>query len=117
MQGECDFIKVNKEEEKRLYRIMKELEFNGESLVENAKGSDWQSTMRKFGIRAKPLIEKNLIEPIWAQYTSDKTLHTNRLIRTKKSIIVEEITRGKISEFYFKPMEIDKIHKKRRKLI
>ena len=32
-------------------------------------------------------------------------------------VSVEEITRGKTSEFYFKPIEIDKRHKKRRKLI
>ena len=117
MPGLNYFIKVNKEEEKRLYRIMKELSIHGESLVVDAKGPDWQSTMRKFGVRAKPLIEKDLIEPIWAQYTSDKTLYNNRLIRIKKSVSVEEITKGKISEFYFKPIEIDERHKKRRKLI
>ena len=110
-------IKVNKEDEKRLYRIMKELEFNGESFVVDVRGPDWQSTMRKFGVRAKPLIEKDLIEPIWVQYTSDKTLHNNRLIRKKKSVSVEEVSKGKISTFYFKPINIDELHVKRRKLI
>ena len=118
MPGEHDFIKVNKVDEKRLYRIMKELEFHGESLINDASGYDWHCTMRKFGIRAKPLIEKKLIEPIWIQYSSDKTLNPNRLIRTKNDVCVQEITKGKTSEFYFKPIEINQEnHRKRRKLI
>ena len=107
-----------KEDEKRLYRIMKELEFHGESFIEDASSNDWHGTMRKFGIRAKPLIEKKLLEPVWIQYNSDKTLNANRLIRTKNDVSVQEITKGKTSVFFFKPIEIDKgNHRKRRKLI
>ena len=113
-------IKVHKNEEKRLYRIMKELEFEGESLVEDAKGSEWHGTMRKLGVRAKPLIEKNLIEPIWIQRKPGNYMLENKLIRTKKSVSVKEVAKGNISEFYFKPKPIitdKKMHMKRRKLI
>lgn len=111
-------ITVHKEEEKRLYRIMKELEFDGESFIEDAKGPAWDGTMIKFGVRAKPLIEKDLIEPIWIQRKPGNYPLQNKLIRTKKSVSVKEVTKGKISEFYFKPVKIvDEMHMKRRKLI
>ena len=106
-----------KEDEKRLYRIVKELELQGESLIVNAKGSEWQSTLRKFGVRAKPLIEADLIEPIWVQYTSDKTLENNRLIRKKKGVVVEEVKKGTTSMFHFKPQDIIIDIPKRRKII
>jgi hypothetical protein len=112
-----DFIKVNKEEEKRLYRICKELEFNGESLIVDAKGSSWQSTMRKFGVRAKPLIEKDLLEPIWVQRKPGNYIMENKLIRTKNSK-VKEVNKGKNSLFVFESIKLDdSIHKKRRRLL
>ena len=117
MPGMNYFIKVNKEEEKRLYRICIELKISGESLVEDARGPEWHGTMRKLGVRAKPLIEKGLIEHIWIQRKPGNYLLENKLIRTKKAISVKEVNKGKNSEFHFKPIEIDKTHKKRRKLI
>ena len=96
---------------------MKELEFHGESLVEDAKGPEWHGTMRKFGVRAKPLIEKDLIEPIWIQRKPGNYIMENKLIRKKKSVNVEEVSKGKISEFHFKPIELDDFPVKRRKLI
>ena len=114
MPGARNSIRVNKDDEKRLFRIMKELEYSGESLIVDASGPEWNGTLRKFGIRAKPLIERDLIEPIWVQYTSGKTMEKNRLIRTKKAVIVEEIPCGRISEFYFKPIDVPE---KRRRLM
>ena len=110
-------IKVNKEEEERLYRIMKELELEGESLIHDARGIEWQSTMRKFGIRAKPLVDKNLIEPIWTPFKSDRTLRKERLIRTKRNVQVKEVDNGKNSFFVFEIKELKELHKKRRILI
>lgn len=111
------FIKANKEKDEHLYRIMKRLELEGECLLNDVKGSKWHGAMTKFGVRAKPLIEKDLIEPIWIQRKTGNYPLESRLIRTKKNIEIKEVTKGKLSEFYFKPIEIDNLHKKRRKLI
>lgn len=118
MAGLNYFIKVDKEDDKRLYRIMKDLEYYGESFVDDASGPDWNGTMRKFGVRAKPLIEKDLLEPIWTPYKSDRTERKERLIRKKKSVVVTEIPKGNLSLFYFKHDDINiEMPKKRRRLI
>lgn len=95
-----NYLEVERETEKRFYRICKELQLNGESKIENAMTPEWHGTLKKFGIRAKPLIDADLIEPIW------KTTHRNhieeRLIRIKKDVIVTEKKGNKKSIFPFK---------------
>jgi len=97
-------IKVDREVEKRLYRVLKELEMHGESKIENAHTPEWQGTMRTIGIRAKPLIEGNLIEPIWK--TENKNHFEDRLIRKTKDAEIKEVKGNSMSFFHFKRRQI-----------
>jgi len=95
-----NYIDVLKEEEKRLYRILKELEHNGESLIENADSPEWNGVLRKLGVKAKPLIKKELLDPIYrVDYHSKHS--DRRLIRVPKDVVVEEKGQTK-SYFLFK---------------
>ena len=75
-------------EEKRMYRICKELEKHGESLVKTNGHKEWNGIFRKWGIVAKPLVEKEYLEPVWITY--HKKCLDQRLIRLKKGITVVE---------------------------
>jgi hypothetical protein len=87
-------------DEKRLYRICKELEKKGESIVETNGKKEWNGTFRKWGIRAKPLLEKDLVYPVWITYNR-KHLE-DRMIKLKNNVIVEEKPGNNCSFFIFK---------------
>ena len=106
-----------KEDEKRLYRICKELELNGISKIDKTESVEWNSTLRKFGVRAKPLIEKGILEPILKPDQRDKLFNNRRVIMTKKDVEIKEVTMGNNTRFYFKEIEKLELHKKRRRLI
>lgn len=94
-----NYIDVEREEEKRLYRIMKELEEMGESKIENYN-KEWDSAMRRIGITGKPLLEADLIEPIWR--TRNRKNFEKRLIRTTPGTKVTEQKGKKESRFLFR---------------
>lgn len=100
-----NYLEANKETEKRFYRICKELEMNGETLIENAGTPEWNAVLRKFGIQAKPLIDNEFIEPIWIQRKPGNHSTDKRLIRKKKDTIIKEIPGRKKSIFAFKRIE------------
>ncbi len=85
------------EDEKRYHQLLHELSKNGEYIIDNASTLEWNGTLRKFGIQAKPLIKYEFLEPIWQSRNikySDK-----RLVRLAKNVIVEE-TQGNGKSFY-----------------
>ena len=86
-------------DEKRLYRICKELEKEGESIIETNGKKEWNGTFRKWGVRAKPLIEKDMIYPIWITY--NKYHLEYRMIKLKKDVVVTEIPGNNCSFFKF----------------
>lgn len=92
-------LEVNRDVEKQFYRICKDLEIHGEALVENTNREEWKKTKHIFGHRAKPLIEENLLEPMWK---TDYPNNGHRLIRVKKNVKVEEIRGKKFSWFRLK---------------
>ncbi len=73
---------------------------HGESQIDNAMTPEWHGVLKKLGIRAKPLIDANLLEPIWK--TTNKSNIEKRLIRVKKGVDVKEIKGNKKSFFPFK---------------
>jgi uncharacterized membrane protein len=97
-----NFIEVIREEEKRLYRIMKEVERDGESLVDLKAHPELSSATRQLGIRAKAadLQKRGFLEPIWQtnQYEEENI----RLIRKSKDTEVVEEKGNKKSFFIFK---------------
>jgi len=98
-------VKVKPDEEKRLYRIFKELEKQGESEI---KGMDteWHSTMRKFGIRTKKISgEHGFIDEPWIQRDGINGVKAH-LIRVKKDVECVEIPGNNISFFHFKRRRI-----------
>lgn len=92
-------IKVEREREKRLYRICKELENNRRSEIIGCN-PDYHSTMRKFGIRTKTLIEKNLINPPLVQKDRGNVI-IRRVIEVPKDVKVES-NGNKIVKFFFR---------------
>jgi len=94
-----NYLEVERETEKRFYRICKELELNGESKIENAMTPEWHSTLRKLGIQAKPLISADLLEPIWK--TTNRNKCEQRLIRVPKDVVIKEKKGNKKSIFPF----------------
>lgn len=100
-------IKVKPTEEKRLYRIMKELERDRESIVKNMD-VDWHGTMRKLGVRTKKLIDKNgdpYIEE-WKHIDAQNHKIEQKMFRIQKDIEVTEIPGNDISFFHFKRRRI-----------
>ena len=77
-----------KQDEKRYLQLLHELSKNGECIINNASTPEWNGTLRKFGIQAKPLIKKEFIEPIWK--TGNRKYFDNRLVRLGKNVVVEE---------------------------
>lgn len=90
---------VNRDEEKQFYRICKELMTDQESYIEDASNVEWHGTLRKFGKRAKPLIEKRLLDPIWI--TDNRNRPDERLIKIPKNVTIDEIIGNKKSFFNF----------------
>ena len=91
-------------DEKRLKRIMQELVAKGESVIDDT-GDEWHGTMRKFGIRTKKLVKKDLIEPVWIQ-RDDSNIVKKRMIRVPKGVNVLEINGNKRDFFHFKRRKI-----------
>jgi len=94
-----NIVSVDKTSEKRMYQIMSELKLYGESVVDS-DNKEWHGTMRKFGIRTKPLVSKGLIDPVWIRLSPHKTVE-KRLIKLPKNVCVEEITHKNKSIFQF----------------
>lgn len=97
-------IKVKREEEKRFYRILRDLEIERESIIKESS-SEWNGTMRKFGIRTKQLIKKELIEKTWIQ-RDDSNIVKKRMIRLPEDVDVKEKKGKDISFFHFKKRNI-----------
>lgn len=98
-------VKVRKDE-KRLYRIMKDLQVEGESIIDSGS-PEWHGTMRKFGLRTKSLVNNDLLEKPWIIENKQNHKIEKRLIRlpkkNDKSIVeVVEIPGNDISIFHFK---------------
>lgn len=101
MSTHKDSIVVMREEEKQLYRIMKDLESKGESIIEKPDPERWKKTAHKLGHEGAKLIDEGYLYPI----LSPPRFHSKasmRVIKTTKNTIVEEIKRKDRSEFWFK---------------
>lgn len=100
-----NYLKVDIEREKRLNRICYELEKYGECIIDRTEKdfdiSGWNSTMKNFGIKTKPLVEKKLIEPIWIQRNNQENVIEKRLIRVSKGTRVNSIGNKK-KKYFFK---------------
>jgi hypothetical protein len=99
-------IIVNREEEKRFYRVMKELEKNGESIIKDASAPEWQRTLISLGHRTKPLLDNKTIEQPLIWNTTNRRHKDMRLIHLPNNIIVEEKEGNKESFFHFKRRSI-----------
>ena len=82
----------------KLYRVFKELELNGESIVDNT-GHEWNTAMQQFTKKTNNLQSKNLIEPLWIQ--RDGMIVKKRLIRVPKDVMVIEEPGNEKSKFRF----------------
>jgi len=102
-----DIIKVNRETEARIYRIFKQLEINGESVIKKTNDdSDWESTLKRIGRRSQPLLDNNVIDrPLISDFPNEK-YRDIRLISVPKNVVVEEKPGNMISEFHFKRRRI-----------
>jgi len=99
-------ITVNKNDDKKLYQIMKDLERDGECLIDSVS-PEWHGTMRKLGLKTRSLVEADLIERPWIIEDTQNHKIKKRLIRLprkdNKSIVdVTEIKGNDISIFHFK---------------
>jgi len=92
-------------DEKRLRQIMKELSIHNESIIEDTSGK-YNGTMRKLARRGKPLMDKNLLEPIWIQLDNQSNTVQKRLIRIPKDVVVVEKNGSKIDFFHFKKRRV-----------
>jgi hypothetical protein len=98
-----DIIRVNRETEKRIYRIMKELEAKGESIIENVNNdSEWESTLKRIGRRSQPLLENNILDRPLISGFPHQNYKNMRLISLPKNIEVEEEPGNNMSFFHFK---------------
>ena len=94
-------VKVHPSVEKRLYRVMKELERDGESVIDSMD-REWHGVMRKFAINTKTLVgDGGFLEKTWVQ-RDDSNVVQKRLIRIKKDSECVEIPGNDISFFHFK---------------
>lgn len=94
-----DTVKINLDSEKYLYRIMKELTRDGESIIEKADTDEWSGALRSFGIKTSELREKGLIDPIFKPIQSSG--EEKRLIRIPNDVEVKEIVFPKTTYFRF----------------
>lgn len=99
-------IIVNREEEKRFYRIMKELETKRESIIEDASTIEWQKTLISIGKRTKPLLDNNIIKQPLIWNTTNRGHKDMRLIHLPDDITVEEKEGNKESFFHFKRRQV-----------
>lgn len=99
-----NIIKIEKDE-KNLYNVLKGLEVHREYLVDGSS-KEWHGTMRKFGIRTKKLIKKELIEPPWEQRDANNRTVVKRLFRLPDNVIVEEKNGNNMCFFHFKRRKV-----------
>lgn len=104
--GYKNFIRVEKELDKEITNVLKGLSIHNEYHIDNAQKPEWNSALRKFGIKAKPLIEEKLLEPIWIHRTSNNNITGERLIRIPKDVKVDIIENEKHIIFHFKRRNI-----------
>lgn len=103
-----NYLEVDRVEDTLLYRICSDLKIHGKSIVETKE--DWGSTSRKFGVRIKPLINKNkpdesFIYPIGR--TKNNRKFSIALIQTPNDVVVmERKINERISRFIFKKIQI-----------
>jgi hypothetical protein len=97
-----NIITVNRDEEKRFYQIMHDLETKRESIIQDASTLEWQRTLISLGKRAKPLkLEQPLI---WN--TANREHKDMRLIHLPNNIFIEEKEGNKESFFHFKKRSV-----------
>ena len=82
----------------KLYRVFKELELNGESIVDTT-GKEWNTAMQQYTKKTENLQQKGLIEPLWIQ--REGMIVKKRLIRVPKNVDVLEIPGNQKSKFRF----------------
>lgn len=90
-------IKVDRIKDTNLYWICKQLERDGETILNN--GRDYDAALRKLGKRGQFLMEKGLLYPIWK--TANMGFKESKLIKVPKNIKVVEILGKKYSFFHF----------------
>lgn len=103
MQKYISYVEIEEETEKRFYRICKNLEMNGISIIKNANSPEWNGELKRWGLKMKPLIEQSFLDPIWR--TDNKNHRETRLIRTPPNVVIEEKKKGKKSVFKFKKLK------------
>ena len=92
-------IDVIREQDKLLYRILKDLEREGESIV-SSNNPEWRKVSSKIGHKDQ-LQDKGLLYPIFKPHQHNKNSDL-RVVKTPKNVEVREEIRGKISKFPFK---------------
>jgi len=99
-------VKVDREKEKNLYRLLKGLELsnkNGKNSYEIKSSSDeWHSAMRSFGKRAKGLFDENIIGTPWLRINQQTKRIYERKIPIDTGIVINEKKGNKMSFFHFK---------------
>ncbi|MBE3095354.1 MAG: hypothetical protein IMZ52_10020 [Actinobacteria bacterium] len=99
-------IIVNREEEKRFYRIMNELKTKRNVIIDDASTPGWAGTLRSIGIRTKQLLDNDMIDQPLIWRTENKKHFNKRLIHIPDNIIIEEKEGNKESSFHFKRRQI-----------
>ena len=98
-------IKISiKEDEKVLYRMMKELETIGETVLDFKEHPDSAVATKRLSHRGKELFEKGFLDPIWR--TNQYTDENKRLIRKKENVDIIEIPGNSDIFFEFKRRKI-----------
>lgn len=93
-----NYIAVQRDEEKLLYRILKDIEGTGESIA-SSNNPEWKKTCAKIG--SSNLQENDLLYPILKPHQHSKKSDI-RLIKKVDNVSVKEVTKGKKSIFPFK---------------
>lgn len=101
-----NIIKVDREEEKRFYRIMNELKTKRNVIIEDASTPEWKNTLISIGKRTKPLLDKKIIEQPLIWNTANREHKDMRLIHIPDNIIIEEKEGNRQSFFHFKRRQI-----------
>jgi len=103
MQKYISYVEVD-ENDKKFFRICKNLENDGVSIIENANSPEWNGELKRWGIKMKSLIEKDFLDPIWR--TDNRNFRDTRLIRLPPNVTVEERKKGRKWVFKFKKLKI-----------
>lgn len=95
----CNCIDVIREQEKLLYRIMKDVERDGESIA-SSNNPEWKRVSGKLS-KTQELQEKDLLFPILKapRYNRKSDI---RIVKIPKNVEVHEEIRGSMSRFPFK---------------